>query len=83
MNEEDAIVRFARTLGMSSGDIYFVQTEGQIGNPHAHRRGDSGMIWIHTDGWAVRNDGFTYSIAKIHSDDFERGATPSWHTYYG
>lgn len=83
MNEEEAIVRFARGLGMGTGDVYFIQTEGQIGNPHAHRRGSSDLPFLHTDGWAVRNDGMTYSVAKIHSDDFERGAEPSWHTYYG
>ncbi|MCU1580014.1 MAG: hypothetical protein JWP19_2218 [Rhodoglobus sp.] len=83
MNEEEAVVRFARTLGMGVGDVYFIQTEGQINNPHAHRRGDGSLMFLHTDGWAVRNDGLNYSIAKIHSDDFERGATPNWNTYYG
>lgn len=81
MSEEEAVVSFARTLGMSYGDVYFIQTEGSINNPHAHRKGD--LTWIHTDGWAVRNDGLNYSIAKIHSDDFERGAEPQWRTYYG
>jgi hypothetical protein len=68
---------------MGNGDIYLIQTEGAISNPHAHRKGDSSWMWLHTDGWAVRNDGYTYSIAKIHSDDFERGVEPQWHTYYG
>ena len=81
-SEEDSIISFARTLGMMNGDIYFIQTEGQISHPHFHR-GDPGLAWVHTDGYAVRNDGFNYSIAKIHSDDFERGAEPQWRTYYG
>lgn len=81
MSEEEAVVRYARTLGMSVGDVYFIQTEGTINNPHHHRKGDTGSL--HTDGWAVRNDGSTYSIAEIHSDDFESGAVPQWRTYYG
>lgn len=85
MNEEAAVVRFAETLGMQFGDVYFIQTEGQILNPHPHayQRGDWELPGLHTDGYAVRREISGYAIAKIHSDDYERGATPDFRPYYG
>lgn len=68
---------------MFNRDVCFVQTDGKINNPHPHKKGDISMLWLHTDGYAVRNDGMDYSIAKIDSDDFEQGPVPNWRTYYG
>lgn len=84
-SEKEAVINFAKTLNMSMGDVYFIYTESSfMGHSHkAVRQGQSVEPgYHHYDGWAVRNDGFNYSIAKIHSDDFERGITPNFQTYY-
>ena len=82
ISEKEAVIDFAKTLEMSYGDVYFIFTDASMfGHTHtAKKRGE--LSYEHTDGWAVRNDGLTYSIAKIHSDDFERGVTPNFQTYY-
>lgn len=85
VSEKEAVVRFAETLGMSIGDVYFIYTPSSfVGHSHrAVRRGDRVEHgYHHYDGWAVRRDSFGYEIAKIHSDDFERGVTPSFQRYY-
>jgi hypothetical protein len=85
LSEKEAVINFARTLGMSTGDIYFIYTESSFMG-HGHKAVKEGERiepgYHHHDGWAVRYDGFSYSIAKIHSDDFERGATPYFEIYY-
>lgn len=80
-SEKEAVVEFAKGLGMSAGDVYFIYTEASfMGHSHtAKKRGE--LTYTHHDGWAVRYDGLSYSIAKIHSDDFERGSTPLFQTY--
>lgn len=67
MTKDDAI-RAAKQIGMSKGEIIFVQSNGQITHPHPHSGQKSGPT--HTDGWAVKLDwDGQYRAAKIHSDD--------------
>lgn len=78
MKREDAI-DVAKTIYMSNGDIAFIQSDGQIRNPHQHGRNDP--FAPHVDGWAVRYEFGSYEAAKIHSDDFERGVTPDFRAF--
>ncbi|MFG3557136.1 hypothetical protein ACGGAQ_22390 [Micromonospora sp. NPDC047557] len=66
MNERQAI-EYAQQIGVAPGDHIFLQSEGQIMNPHPHSRNDTGPH--HVDGWRVENIGGQYHASKIHSDD--------------
>jgi len=76
VNQEQAIDA-AKQVGVSIGEMIFVQSDGQIRSPHQHASSDFGAP--HVDGWAVKNDYGTYKAAKIHSDDFERGVEPNFY----
>lgn len=70
----------AERLDPSEGEVIFFQSEGQILNPHPHGRNDA-LPW-HVDAFACRRRFGQIEIAKIHSDDWERGAEPNWNAIW-
>ncbi len=64
MDEYDA-KRYAEQIGVASGDHIFLQSDGQIMNPHPPNN--------HVDGWKVSNIGGTYVAEKIHSQPYKNG----------
>jgi hypothetical protein len=66
VNERQAL-EAAEQIGIAEGDHIFLQSEGQIENPHLHAGQTSGEA--HVDGWRVENRGGLLVAEKIHSDD--------------
>lgn len=79
MNKWQAM-EVAEKLNPSEGEVIFFQSEGQILNPHPHSRSDLGP-W-HTDAFAVRRRFGTLEVAKMHSDDYQRGADPDFNAVW-
>ena len=74
MNYSQAM-QIAEQLNPSEGEVIFFLNDGMM-IPHPHSKNDLGPF--HTDAFACTRQLGSIQVAKIHSDDLERGADPDW-----
>lgn len=79
MNRDQA-EQVARHLDPSEGEVIFFQSDGQILHPHAHNRSD--LSPFHMDAYACTKEWGQIKVAKIHSDDYERGVEPDFSAFW-